>query len=215
MDDPNITMEEYIRLQEEKALSRGETFDWQTAKYGKIEYCENKDDSFTYRETKYPAIVFDDTSEAALSCEPTVSTLDNNEIYFKISFDESDNEDYMDNDDNIDITQLSGNMAPLPHRDLRHSWLRYQVEGYDEGIVHSYEHRLETIFRREVTRVHVLDFAGLTNGIRQTLGDRLSMVYTGDDREALFTSHAWRRLFEFRGPLVREFVLKFLSTWAF
>ncbi|GKD15202.1 hypothetical protein Tco_1199609 [Tanacetum coccineum] len=95
MDDPNITMEEYIRLQEEKALSCGETFDWQTAKYGNIEYCENKDDSFTYCETKYPTIVFDNTFESALSCEPTVSTLENNEIYFKISFDESDDEDYM------------------------------------------------------------------------------------------------------------------------
>ncbi|GJT75653.1 hypothetical protein Tco_1042378 [Tanacetum coccineum] len=30
-------------------------------------------------------------------------------------------------------------MAPLPHRDLRHPWLRYQVKGYDEGIIHSYE----------------------------------------------------------------------------
>ncbi|GJY64716.1 hypothetical protein Tco_0466176 [Tanacetum coccineum] len=95
MDDPNITMEEYIRLQEEKALSRGETFDWQTATYGKIEYCENKDDSFTNLETEYPTIVFDDTSDASLSCEPTVSPLDNNEIDFKILFDESDDEDYM------------------------------------------------------------------------------------------------------------------------
>ncbi|GJT80107.1 hypothetical protein Tco_1054449 [Tanacetum coccineum] len=33
MGNPNITMEEYIRLQEEKALSRGETFNWQTATY--------------------------------------------------------------------------------------------------------------------------------------------------------------------------------------
>ncbi|GJS47019.1 ribonuclease H-like domain-containing protein [Tanacetum coccineum] len=33
IDNPNITMEEYIRLQEEKALSRGETFNWQTATY--------------------------------------------------------------------------------------------------------------------------------------------------------------------------------------
>ncbi|GJR83121.1 hypothetical protein Tco_0153906 [Tanacetum coccineum] len=33
MDNPNINMEEYIRLQEEKALSRGETFNWQTATY--------------------------------------------------------------------------------------------------------------------------------------------------------------------------------------
>ncbi|GJS09341.1 hypothetical protein Tco_0366137 [Tanacetum coccineum] len=57
MDDPNITMKEYIRLKEEKAHRR----------------------------------VFNDmlTSEAALSCEPTV----NDEINFRISFDESDDED--------------------------------------------------------------------------------------------------------------------------
>ncbi|GKB05593.1 retrovirus-related pol polyprotein from transposon TNT 1-94, partial [Tanacetum coccineum] len=95
MDDPNITMEEYIRLQEEKALSRGETFYWQTATYGKMEYCENEDDSFTNLETKYPSIVFEDTSNTTLSYEPTVSPLDDNKIDFKISFDESDDEDYM------------------------------------------------------------------------------------------------------------------------
>ncbi|GJW57247.1 hypothetical protein Tco_0103978 [Tanacetum coccineum] len=48
--------------------------------------------------------------------------------------------------------------------------------------------------------------------MRQTLRDRLSMVYDGDDRHALFTSHAWRRLFEVRAPLVREFILEFFST---
>ncbi|GJZ11031.1 ribonuclease H-like domain-containing protein [Tanacetum coccineum] len=34
MDDPNITMEEYIRLEEEKARKRGKEFNWETAKYG-------------------------------------------------------------------------------------------------------------------------------------------------------------------------------------
>ncbi|GJW91110.1 hypothetical protein Tco_0168663 [Tanacetum coccineum] len=95
MDDPNITMEEYIKLEEEKARRQGRTFNWQTATYGKMEYCENEDDSFTNLETEYPAIVFDDTSNAALSWDPTVSPLDNNEIDFEISFDESDDEDYM------------------------------------------------------------------------------------------------------------------------
>ncbi|GJU12790.1 hypothetical protein Tco_1135186 [Tanacetum coccineum] len=63
MDDPNITIEEYIRLEEEKA--------------------------------RWRAIVFNDklTSEAALSCEPTVSSLNNDEINFRISFDESNDED--------------------------------------------------------------------------------------------------------------------------
>nr|GEU39569.1 hypothetical protein [Tanacetum cinerariifolium] len=95
MDDPNITMEEYIRLEEEKARRHGRTFNWQTATHGKMEYCENKDDSFTILKTKYPAIVFDDTSDATLSCEPTLSPFDNHKIDFKISFDESNDEDYM------------------------------------------------------------------------------------------------------------------------
>ncbi|GJR61455.1 hypothetical protein Tco_1503617 [Tanacetum coccineum] len=63
MDDPNITMEEYIRLKEEKARRH--------------------------------AIVFDDvfTSEVLLSCEPTVSPLNDNKIDFRIPFDESDDKD--------------------------------------------------------------------------------------------------------------------------
>ncbi|GJX02654.1 hypothetical protein Tco_0188570 [Tanacetum coccineum] len=58
MDDLNITMEEYIILEEEKARRR--------------------------------AIVYNDT----LMSEPTVSSLNNTEIDFLISFDESDDEDY-------------------------------------------------------------------------------------------------------------------------
>ncbi|GJS40790.1 hypothetical protein Tco_0565833 [Tanacetum coccineum] len=47
--------------------------------------------------TEFPAIVFDDafTSEVMLACEPTVSPPNDNKIDFKISFDESDDEDYM------------------------------------------------------------------------------------------------------------------------
>ncbi|GKD47894.1 retrovirus-related pol polyprotein from transposon TNT 1-94, partial [Tanacetum coccineum] len=36
MNDPNITMAEYIRLEEEKARRRGMVYNWQTATYGKI-----------------------------------------------------------------------------------------------------------------------------------------------------------------------------------
>ncbi|GJY78392.1 hypothetical protein Tco_0484193, partial [Tanacetum coccineum] len=78
MDDPNITLKEYIRLEEEKARRQGRTFDWQTATYGRMEYFEDKDDSFTNLDTEYLAIVFDDTSDVAISWEPTVSPLDNN-----------------------------------------------------------------------------------------------------------------------------------------
>ncbi|GKD84905.1 hypothetical protein Tco_1356059 [Tanacetum coccineum] len=95
MDDPNITMEEYIRLEEEKARRRGKVYNWETATFGKIR--DNKDvHDLGSVETKFPAIVFNDTltSETTLSCEPTVSSLINDEIDFRISFDDSDDEDF-------------------------------------------------------------------------------------------------------------------------
>nr|GEY91818.1 hypothetical protein [Tanacetum cinerariifolium] len=48
--------------------------------------------------------------------------------------------------------------------------------------------------------------------MRQTLGDRLRIVYTEDEEHELFTSHAWRRLFEIMASLVQEFILEFFST---
>ncbi|GKD81340.1 hypothetical protein Tco_1348179 [Tanacetum coccineum] len=40
----------------------------------------------------------------------------------------------------------------------------------------------------------------------------MRMVYTGDDGQELFVSHAWRRLFGIRAPLVQEFILEFFNT---
>ncbi|GJS24512.1 hypothetical protein Tco_0453144 [Tanacetum coccineum] len=93
MDDPNITIEEYIRLEEEKARRRGKVYYWETATYSKIWDNEDVHDLGSI-ETEFPAIVINDTitSEAALLCEPMVSSL-NDEIDFRISFDESDDED--------------------------------------------------------------------------------------------------------------------------
>nr|GEU85038.1 hypothetical protein [Tanacetum cinerariifolium] len=94
MDDPNITMEEYIRIEEEKARRRGKLHNWETATYGKIWDNEDVHDLGSI-ETEFPAIVFNDTltSEATLSCEPTISSL-NDEIGFRILFDDFDDEDY-------------------------------------------------------------------------------------------------------------------------
>nr|GEV06506.1 hypothetical protein [Tanacetum cinerariifolium] len=64
MEEPNITMEEYIRLEEEKARRNARVFD----------------DAFI--------------SEVMPSYEPTISPLNDNKIDFRISFDESDDEDY-------------------------------------------------------------------------------------------------------------------------
>ncbi|GKD32888.1 hypothetical protein Tco_1248397, partial [Tanacetum coccineum] len=77
------------------ARRHGKVYNWETATYGKIWFDEDVHDLRSV-ETEFPAIVFNDmlTSEVALSCEPTVSPLDDNKINFRISFDESDDEDY-------------------------------------------------------------------------------------------------------------------------
>ncbi|GJS04370.1 hypothetical protein Tco_0320878 [Tanacetum coccineum] len=95
MDEQNMTMEEYIKLEEEKACRRGRVFNWQTASYGKIQV---DDDLYDLRsmEAEFLAIVIDDafTPQDALPCKSQVSTPVNDEIDFRISFDESDDEDY-------------------------------------------------------------------------------------------------------------------------
>ncbi|GJV93903.1 hypothetical protein Tco_1541716 [Tanacetum coccineum] len=94
MDDPNINMEEYIRLEEEKARRRGKVYNRETATYGKIWDNEDVHDLGSI-ETEFPAIAFNNqiSSRKTLSCEPTVNSL-NNEIDFRVSFDDSDDEDY-------------------------------------------------------------------------------------------------------------------------
>nr|GEV27515.1 hypothetical protein [Tanacetum cinerariifolium] len=59
MDNPNITMKEYIRLEEEKAQKCGKVFNWETAKYGKI-WCDEDVHDLRSVKTKLTAIVFND-----------------------------------------------------------------------------------------------------------------------------------------------------------
>ncbi|GKF88137.1 hypothetical protein Tco_0259014, partial [Tanacetum coccineum] len=69
VDDPNITMEEYIRLEEEKARRHGKVCNWETATYGQIWDNEDVHDLRSV-ETEFPAIaLFNDklTSEKVLS----------------------------------------------------------------------------------------------------------------------------------------------------
>ncbi|GKB10619.1 hypothetical protein Tco_0844542 [Tanacetum coccineum] len=82
-------------LEEEKARRRGKVYNWKTAMYGKIWYDVDVHDLRSV-ETEFPAIVYNDalTSEVTLFCEPTVSPLNDNQIDFRISFDEFDDEYY-------------------------------------------------------------------------------------------------------------------------
>ncbi|GJU12419.1 hypothetical protein Tco_1134815 [Tanacetum coccineum] len=93
MDDPNMTMEEYIKLEEEKARRRGRVFNWQTATYRKIRVDDDLHD-LNSMEAEFLAIVINDAfaPQDTLQCKSQVSTLNNDEIDFRISFDESDDE---------------------------------------------------------------------------------------------------------------------------
>nr|GEZ25112.1 hypothetical protein [Tanacetum cinerariifolium] len=88
-------MEEYIRLEEEKARRHSKVYNWEIATYGRF-WNDDEVHNLKFIETKFPAIVFDDTftSQEALSREPTVSPLNDDEINFRLSFDEYDDEHY-------------------------------------------------------------------------------------------------------------------------
>ncbi|GJX13077.1 retrovirus-related pol polyprotein from transposon TNT 1-94 [Tanacetum coccineum] len=60
MNDPNMTMEEYIKFEEVKACRRGRVFNWQTATYGKIRFDDGLYELGSV-EAEFPAIVIDDT----------------------------------------------------------------------------------------------------------------------------------------------------------
>ncbi|GJQ92988.1 putative reverse transcriptase domain-containing protein [Tanacetum coccineum] len=94
VDDKLKFLEEPV-LEEEKTQKRGKVFNWETAKYGKIWYDEDVHDLRSV-ESEFPVIAFNDqiSSKKTLSCKLTVSSLYDNEIDFRISFDESDDEDY-------------------------------------------------------------------------------------------------------------------------
>ncbi|GJS97291.1 hypothetical protein Tco_0804259 [Tanacetum coccineum] len=82
-------------LEEEKTHRRGKVYNWETATYGKIWEDEDVHDLISV-ETEFPAIVLNDvlTSKVTLSCKPTVSPFNDNKIDFRISFNESDDEEY-------------------------------------------------------------------------------------------------------------------------
>ncbi|GJZ98820.1 hypothetical protein Tco_0671273 [Tanacetum coccineum] len=120
MDDPKITMTEYIQLEDEKSCRRGREFNWETATYGKvrcfedINYFKDFENQFpaivyndaliseweisSYFENQFPTIMYNDalTFEPEVTSEPTVNAYPTIKIDFdfKISLSNSDDEDY-------------------------------------------------------------------------------------------------------------------------
>ncbi|GJX20429.1 hypothetical protein Tco_0223106 [Tanacetum coccineum] len=115
MKDPNITIEEYAKIKEEKARRRNKVYNWETATHGKIRY----DDVYDLKsvETKFPAIVFNGklTSKEALSCEPmpTVNYFD--DLDFLKDF-ENEFPAIVYNDDLTSKSDQSTEPVKIPHR---------------------------------------------------------------------------------------------------
>nr|GEV96789.1 hypothetical protein [Tanacetum cinerariifolium] len=73
MENPDMTMEEYVRYETKKALINNQVYNWETAKYGKINYI--RDISYLkFFETTFPAIVYNDALRLDFSSEPTLSS---------------------------------------------------------------------------------------------------------------------------------------------
>nr|GEV13090.1 hypothetical protein [Tanacetum cinerariifolium] len=111
MEDPNITMAEYIQLEEEKAYRRGQEYNWETVTYEVLFDFENEYPAIFYNNTltskpevsidfenEFSTIVYNDASisKPKISVKPTVSSYPAIKIDFdfKISLSDSDNEDY-------------------------------------------------------------------------------------------------------------------------
>ncbi|GJW22973.1 hypothetical protein Tco_0033595 [Tanacetum coccineum] len=103
----------------------------------------------------------------------------------------------------------------LPPREQRHRFLRYEGLEYSDADITDFEARLARIHRREVHRVPIFDFEGLPDLMAEGLTARMLMEHQDDQGVSLFTSRAWRRLFDIKGPLVHELILEFYSTFRF
>ncbi|GKA09994.1 hypothetical protein Tco_0689427 [Tanacetum coccineum] len=242
MDESNLTVEEYIELEVEKARRRGQTFNWETAMYGKVRYHENIK-YFRDFERDFPAIIYKDalTSDHEVSSEPTVRPLDNNEIDLRILLGESDDEDYIciyekslfsyklisvndfktDSKKDIDEVNLPRNIFGIEQLD---NDIDYNVDTqsyeFNEDFETNHDAHGETfnmedyliikdgVYTKKIAEAKIWHYHPKIRGDEAGIADSPRMVYTRAEGQDLFTSHAWRSVFEIQGPLVREFMLE-------
>ncbi|GJX53958.1 hypothetical protein Tco_0282327 [Tanacetum coccineum] len=107
-----------------------------------------------------------------------------------------------------------GNSAIMLRRP-RHQYLRYKGLQYADADIADFETKLARIYMREIHRVQVFDFRGLLDLMAEGLSARMLMEHRDAQGQSMFTSRAWRRLFDIRGPLVHELILEFFNTFKF
>ncbi|GKB62991.1 hypothetical protein Tco_0919177, partial [Tanacetum coccineum] len=229
MDDPNITMEEYIKLEEEKARRRGKVYNRETATYGKIWDNEDVHDLRSV-ENEFPAIVFNDalTSKVTHSCEPTEN--DNEKVIMpslpspEPTVSCFDDLDFFKDFEN-EFTAIVYNDAQTSKSDLLIEPILspQHIDKFDlndETSVSEYdEEEQNVLYFNDLFPFNIIhpddlksekDNDGNEIDIIQSSGDmalppRLSARMLMEHRDAqgvsLFTSRSWRRLFDIRGPL--------------
>ncbi|GKA19422.1 hypothetical protein Tco_0699337 [Tanacetum coccineum] len=121
----------------------------------------------------------------------------------------------MMNLNNLCIDFIKFAYMALPPRDQRHQYLRFGGLGYTDADITNFEEILGRIYGREIHRVQFFDFEGLTDLIAEGLSGRMLMEHRDAQGQSVFTSRAWRRLFDIRSPLVHELIQEFFSTFRF
>nr|GEZ17694.1 hypothetical protein [Tanacetum cinerariifolium] len=109
-----------------------------------------------------------------------------------------------------DLISVETKFPAITFNDERHQYLRYEGLQYTDADILDFESRLTRIHRREVHRVWVFDFGGLPELMAEGLSTRMLMEHKDAQGVSMFTSWAWRRLFDIRGPRCmswRQFIL--------
>ncbi|GJT00012.1 hypothetical protein Tco_0821181 [Tanacetum coccineum] len=90
MDDPDITMEEYIELEAEKARRLGQEFNWETATFAIVynDALTSKPEVSSDFKNEFPAIVYNDAlaTNHKISFEPPFLPGDNPDLFSVIEF---------------------------------------------------------------------------------------------------------------------------------
>nr|GEY34794.1 hypothetical protein [Tanacetum cinerariifolium] len=187
---PEITMEEYIRLEEEKARRHGKVYNWETAKY----------DFFKDFENEFPAIIYNDalTSKSDHLTEPTLSPQHIDEFDLK-------NETSLSKYDEVEQDVLYFNDL-FPFNIIHPDDLKSDKDNNDNkiNIIQSLGGKLFS--KNEYDVLELMD---------EGLKGRMLMEHKDAQGQSVFTSRAWRRQFEIRGPLVHKLILEFFCTIRF
>ncbi|GJV75044.1 hypothetical protein Tco_1506628 [Tanacetum coccineum] len=92
IDNPGTTMVEYVQFETERALRNSKVYNWETTKYGMVNWCldEVDIDILRFFEPKFPAIVYND----ALKLKPDPSF---NQMEYGLIINDDDLEYMFDN----------------------------------------------------------------------------------------------------------------------